>query len=81
MILGIDTNVLVHWAMSGTPHHRAARRLFQLEVENRRHLGMVPQVLQEFLHVVTDGRRFEQPFSMPQASDFVRRFWSASSRL
>lgn len=68
MILGIDTDVLVAWAMKGAPHHAAARGLFEAEVRQRGGtLGLTPQVVHEFVHVVTDARRFETPLSMPEA--------------
>ncbi|MCB1057392.1 MAG: PIN domain-containing protein [Acidobacteria bacterium] len=77
MSLGVDTDVLVHWAMEGTAHHRAARRLFQQELERGRRLAIVPQVLHEFLHVATDSRRFEHPLSMREGTSLVRRFWAS----
>ena len=78
MILGIDTDVLVAWAMAGTPRHLAARKLFQQEARaGGGWLGLTPQVLQEFLHVVTDARRFENPLDMPRALKMVHALWEA----
>ena len=78
MILAVDTDVLVHWAMEGAPRHRAVRRLFRQEVERRGGtLGLTPQVVQEFLHVVTDPRRFDNPLSMEQACELVEALWDA----
>jgi len=78
VILGIDTDVLVAWAMAGTPRHLAARKLFQQEARaGGGWLGLTPQVLQEFLHVVTDPRRFENPLDMPRALKMVHALWEA----
>lgn len=78
MILGIDTDVLVNWAMAGAPHHRAARRLIETEVRERKsRLGITPQVLFEFVHVSTDPRRFENPLPMDRAIDLTRTIWDA----
>lgn len=78
MVLGVDTDVLVHWAMADAPRHRAVRRLFDREVGEAGHsLGLTLQVLFEFLHVVTDSRRFEKPLEMRQALDLTRELWGA----
>lgn len=79
MILGIDTDILVTWVMRGTPLHTAVRRFFQHEIHDRDGLlGLTPQVIQEFLHVATDSRRFEHPLAMPEALRVCRSL--ASSR-
>lgn len=79
MILGIDTDVLTAWAMQGHPRHFAARRLFQEESRNQGNLlGLAPQVVQEFLHVATDPRRFEKPLAFQDAIRVARRLWEGS---
>ncbi|MDA2925086.1 PIN domain-containing protein [Acidobacteria bacterium AH-259-L09] len=76
MIVGIDTDVLVHWAMDGARHHRVVRRFFEAEVRERSsQLGLTSQVIFEFLHVCTDARRFEHPLSMEAALHVVRELW------
>lgn len=78
MILGIDTDVLVHWAMEGASQHRAVRRFFETEIRERKsQLGLTPQVLYEFLHVCSDGRRFDRPLSFEQAIDMAGNLWDA----
>ena len=78
MILAIDTDVLVSWAMAGSPRHAAARHLFTAEVRERGGaLALVPQVVHELLHVTTDPRRFENPLSMRDAVRLVRQLWDS----
>ncbi len=76
MIIGVDTDVLVHWVMDGAPQHESCRRLLNREiVEKGNQLGIAPQVLHEFIHICTDPRRFESPVSMDQAIVWSRSFW------
>ena len=78
MSLGIDTDVLVSWAMLGAPHHDAARRLLETEIRSRTTpIALTPQVFFEFIHVVTDPRRFERPMPMNQAVSVARDLWDA----
>lgn len=76
MTIGIDSDVLVHWAMEGADHHRAVRRFLEHQVRRQgKRLGLTPQVLFEVLHVATDARRFQQPLSMEQGIELVRTLW------
>jgi predicted nucleic acid-binding protein len=76
VIIGIDTDALVHWAMQGATHHRAVRRFIDTEVAKRgSRLGLTPQVLHEALHVCTDRRRFENPLEMTAAISLLRDLW------
>lgn len=78
MILGVDTDVLVAWAMRGHPRHFAARRLFQEETRARGNLlGLAPQVVQEFLHVASDARRFENPLPFQEGIRIAKALWNA----
>lgn len=78
MTLGLDTDVLVNWAMVGAPHHRAARGLLASEVRERGgRLAVTPQVLFEFVHVSTDPRRFQHPLPMNTAIDLAQTLWDA----
>ena len=82
MILGVDTDILVTWVMKGAPLHAAVRRLVAIEVRERGSLlGLTPQVVHEFLHVVTDSRRFESPLSLPEALRVCRSLSGAKEIL
>jgi len=74
-ILGLDTDVLVHWTMAGAPHHRAVRELLDRESRGGRRLAITQQTLNEHLHVVTDPRRFEHPLPMAEALRHSRELW------
>ena len=78
MIIGLDTDVLVHWLMQGAPR--------QARVQSRilAHLGnpgarfaIAPQCLNEFVHVVTDSKRFVSPLPMHEAIDLASQLWRA----
>lgn len=78
MILALDTDVLVSWALTGAPRHHTVRAMVERELhEPAASIGLVPQVMFEFLHVVTDLRRFEPPLTMEAAVDLARELWSA----
>lgn len=76
-VIGVDTDALVHWAMADAPHHHSVRRCFSDEIQSGSRLGVTLQVLQEFLHVTTDARRFEHPLSMAEALRLSLEVWSA----
>jgi predicted nucleic acid-binding protein len=40
-------------------------------------LALAPQVLAEFVHVVTDPRRFALPLAMDVARDVAQKWWTA----
>lgn len=75
--LGLDTDLLVHWAMADAPHHTAVRHCVKREVRSGGRLGLTLQVLREFLHVATDPRRFEQPLAMRDALRLSLELWTA----
>jgi predicted nucleic acid-binding protein len=77
-MLALDADVLVHWANADCEHHGAVVRMVQRELAAAGGaLVLVPQICWEFLHVVTDPRRFDRPLSMEQAIDRVRAWWDA----
>lgn len=78
-VLALDTDVLVGWLHEESEHHEASRRLIEDELsDGETKLGLTAQVLFELIHVVTDGRRFETPLSMEDATDLVRNLWQSS---
>lgn len=77
---GIDTTFLVQIELFEAPGHTAARAWLD---HNMREAGMspllaiAPQVLTEFIHVVTDPRRFSHPLAMTDAVDRAQLWWEA----
>lgn len=75
---GIDTTFLVQAELREAPGHAPARAWLdrQLALE-RVVLALAPQVLTEFIHVVTDPKRFAAPLSMDEAVDRAQNWWEA----
>ena len=78
-ILGLDTDVLVHWAMAGSAHHVRVRQFLDRELQAGVRVGISQQTLAEFVHVVTDPRRFQQPLTIDESIDIARELWHSSS--
>lgn len=75
-LLALDTDVLVGWAHAGALRHRESRELVERELrEDGGRLALTPQVVFEFLHVVTDRRRFEEPLAMEEAAEVASQLW------
>ena len=77
---GLDTNVLIYAQVPSLPDHEVVRRhvmeqLRRAEVK----LFITPTVLHEFIHVVTDGRRFEPPVGMSEAVAITRLYLGRSN--
>ena len=76
---GLDTTVLVAYELREVEGHGRIRRMIQdLSRAGRARFMLTPQVLQEFLHVTTDPRRFEKPLSFAEALARAR-FWRESA--
>ncbi len=77
---GLDTNVLVYAHVASLPEHGAvraylARQLARTDVT----LVVTPSVLHEFVHVVTDPRRFDPPVEMSEALAIARLYLGAAN--
>ncbi len=71
---GIDCNILVQLALADHPMNQATTALVRTEVQKGYDLVLPPHIVTEFLHVVTDDRRFTPPFTMPEAVDWIEDF-------
>lgn len=80
MRTGLDTNVLIQAHLPGLARHQLARDYLveQLEVPDAT-LAVTPLVLHEFVHVVTDERRFDPPVSMSEAVAIARGYVGRSN--
>jgi predicted nucleic acid-binding protein len=75
MIHGLDTSFLVAVEVTAHPQRAAANaRLLPIRQQGDR-IAVAPQVLLEFVHVVTDQRRFSAPISMPAALLRAQQLW------
>lgn len=78
MIHGIDTGFLVAaLVVEHSDHDRVRRRLADLLAVGD-HFALAPQVIAEFIHVVTDPRRFAEPLNITAARDLAEQWWTAS---
>ena len=77
-MIGLDTSFLVAVAVREHPLHAAAWAVFDRDVRGRAgSVALAPQVLTEFVHVVTDARRFQRPLSTDEALAVADRWWTA----
>ena len=76
---GLDTTFLVQVEIQETEGHLGALEVLRREILGRdRQAALAPQVLSEFIHVVTDRRRFARPLSMTQALAKANFWWNAA---
>jgi len=78
MTHGIDTSFLVATELASHTRHGASRALLQRLSEAGDDLGLAPQVLAEFVHVVTDPRRCSSPLTLPTALERAGLIWNAA---
>ena len=77
-MMGLDTTFLVQLEIQEAEAHDTALEVLRGRILGRdRTAALTPQVLSEFVHVVTDARRFERPLSMVQALAKANFWWSA----
>lgn len=79
MTHGVDTTFLVEAELREVPGHEKARFwLDETLARGGQPLALAPQVLTEFIHVVTDPRRFAAPLTMEVALAKAQGWWEAS---
>ena len=80
MTHGFDTNFLVAAEVAEHPEHPEHadvwRRIGELRNAGGR-FGVTTLVLAEFVHVVTDARRFTHPLTMSEALEKAHLWWEA----
>ena len=78
MAKGVDTTFLVQLEIRESASHAPAREFLEESILSAGHsLALAPQVLLEFVHVVTDAKRFERPLSMNGALKRADFWWGA----
>lgn len=78
-MIGLDTTVLVAHELGGLKNHRKVREQVGAIVRaGKTGFALSPQVIEEFLHVVCDPRRFERPLDFDEALRRARWWWEAA---
>lgn len=77
---GIDTNVLIYAHLPSFEIHSQVHQFLRRQLQDPAiTLTVTPGILHEFIHVVTDGRRFENPLRMEEASALMQRYLGRSN--
>jgi predicted nucleic acid-binding protein len=74
---GIDTTFMIQAEVREHPGHDAARSRLEGVLRAGDHLFLAPQVLAEFIHIVTDPRRFTYPLPIDRAVSRAENWWGA----
>lgn len=78
-MIGLDTTVLLAYELREAVGHAAVREhIATASRAGSEQYALAPQVLQEFLHVATDSKRFERPLPMQDALQRCRAWWEAA---
>lgn len=78
MIHGFDTSFLVAVEVSSHKEHASARSRFQELLKAQDAFALAPQILAEFIYLVTDPRRFSSPLTVEQAVERAEIWWNAA---
>ena len=79
MAVGVDTTFLIQLEiLEANGHKRACAFLDQQILQRGESLALAPQVLAEFIHIVTDAHRFASPLAMASALQRSEFWWEAS---
>ena len=74
---GLDTTFLVQVEVLEHAGHAEARALLDSLLRHGETLALAPQVLAEFVHVVTDSRRFSCPLEVSVALERAEHWWQS----
>ena len=77
MMHGLDTGFLVAAEVLEHAEHAAARDTLARLLAAGDLIAIAPQVLAEFIHIVTDPRRFAQPLDIRAAHRLAEQWWTA----
>jgi predicted nucleic acid-binding protein len=78
-MIGLDCNILVQLAIADHLANARTVTVVQTETTLGRKLVFPPLVATEFLHVVTDDRRFAPPLTMNEAIEWLEDFLASPS--
>jgi predicted nucleic acid-binding protein len=66
-MIGLDTSILVAHAIVEHPQHEASHQWLDEALAKVHAFAITSGLLAEFIHIVTDARRFETPLSFSEA--------------
>jgi len=78
MTHGFDTSFLVAAEVGSHEENAASRAQLQKLLKAQDVFALAPQVLAEFIHVVTDPKRFSSPLTLGQAIERAEIWWNAA---
>lgn len=78
MICGLDTTFLIQIEVEDSEGHEEALLWMRQALTEGRQFALAPQVLTEFLHIVTDPKRFPKPLPMHVALEKSHYWWSGA---
>ena len=77
---GVDTNVLIYAHIPSFEHHSKVHRFLSAQLKaSDVTLVLTPGVLHEWVHIVTDPRRFQPPIPMAEALAVARSYLNRSN--
>jgi predicted nucleic acid-binding protein len=79
MSVGVDTTWLVEVSVREYPGHAADRAKLERLAAGGEVFVLTPQVLNEFVYIVTDGKRFQNPLTIDAAIELAQQWWNAQS--
>lgn len=74
-MIGLDTSFLVAHAVAEHPQHQEVHQWLDEAIAKDETFAITSGILAEFIHIVTDGRRFQTPLAISEALERAR-FWS-----
>lgn len=78
-MIGLDTSFLVGLTIREHPAHADCLQLFETGIRGvPSSAAICAQIMAEFVHVVTDPKRFSQPLMMPDALAICNEWWQAA---
>lgn len=76
----VDTNVLVYAHVSATPEHGRVSEFLRAQLnDSKLTLVLTPLILHEFVHVVTDPRRFDPAVTIADALEVADSYLGRSN--
>lgn len=76
-MIGIDTTFLVQLEIIELDLHQKAKSFLNNHLASHGRFALAPQVINEYLHIITDHRRFERPLTMGSALKKADTWWHA----